>query len=297
MGSSGSPIILFNTFTVIGIHKEADIDYKLNIGTFIGEVIKEINYKENNIKNINLIENEAKENTINKSHNRNKENNNEDNEDNEDEDTIKEEIEHINKQFEGYVVIKSLGYFNYLVIKKGKNELFVAEIYKKSIVGEYFYSYNQILNLLRHPYILKIEEIKYTKDYFCIIKPYIEHYMTLLDCLEKYEGKYKRPFEEDIIQHIMRQLVDVIKYIHGFNIIHRNLKPSKIIVFFENEKDRSDLNMIKATIKIHDFSLAIQLGKNEKAYDAVGSPLYIDPIILKKFCKRSDIYQTGYNEK
>ena len=253
VGSSGSPIILFNTLTVIGIHKEADIDNKLNIGTFIGEVIKEINYKENNIKNINLIENEAKENTINKSHNRNKENNNEDNEDNEDEDTIKEEIEHINKQFEGYVVIKSLGYFNYLVIKKGKNELFVAEIYKKSIVGEYFYSYNQILNLLRHPYILKIEEIKYTKDYFCIIKPYIEHYMTLLDCLEKYEGKYKRPFEEDIIQHIMRQLVDVIKYIHGFNIIHRNLKPSKIIVFFENEKDRSDLNMIKATIKIQDF--------------------------------------------
>ena len=133
-------------------------------------------------------------------------------------------------------------------------------------MDEFFNSYYQILNLLRHPYILKIEEIKYTKDYFCIIKPYIEHYMTLLDCLEKYEGKYKRPFEEDIIQHIMRQLVDVIKYIHGFNIIHRNLKPSKIIVFFENEKDRSDLNMIKATIKIQDFFLAIQLGKNEKAY-------------------------------
>ena len=68
VGSSGSPIILFNTLTVIGIHKEADIDNKLNIGTFIGEVIKEINYKENNINNINLIENEAKENTINKAH-------------------------------------------------------------------------------------------------------------------------------------------------------------------------------------------------------------------------------------
>lgn len=68
IGSSGSPIILFNTLTVIGIHKEADIDNKLNIDTFIGEVIKEINYNKNSINNINLIEDETKDNTINKAH-------------------------------------------------------------------------------------------------------------------------------------------------------------------------------------------------------------------------------------
>lgn len=68
MGSSGSPIILFNTLAIIGIHKEADIDNKLNIDTFIGEVIKEINYNKNSINNINLIEDETKDNTINKAH-------------------------------------------------------------------------------------------------------------------------------------------------------------------------------------------------------------------------------------
>ena len=41
-GSSGSPIILCNNLKVIGIHKESDNKKKLNVGTFIGEAIKEI---------------------------------------------------------------------------------------------------------------------------------------------------------------------------------------------------------------------------------------------------------------
>ncbi len=278
-GSSGAPILNLENFKVIGIHIGEERFGNFNIGELLITPI--LNYYNNN---------------------RNKENNNQDNEDDEDEDTIKEEdkFEHINKKFEGFDIIKSLSYNDYLVIKKGKNDLFVAQIYKilkNSIMDELIKSYNQVLNLLRHPNILIIEEIKCTKDYFCIIKPYIEHYMTLLDCLEKYEGKYKRTFEENIIQHIMRQLVDVIKYIHGFNIIYRNIRIEKIIVFFENEKDREDLNMIKSTIKIQNFDFSIQLGKNEKAYDTLGTPLLSHPIILKKFNKGIDRYQIGYNEK
>ena len=44
-GSSGSPIILYNTLKVIGIHKQGDKNEKLNLGTFIGEAIKAINNK------------------------------------------------------------------------------------------------------------------------------------------------------------------------------------------------------------------------------------------------------------
>ena len=40
-GSSGSPIILLNLMMVIGIHKNTD-SYKVNGGTFIGEIINEI---------------------------------------------------------------------------------------------------------------------------------------------------------------------------------------------------------------------------------------------------------------
>jgi len=41
-GSSGSPIILLNTSYVIGIHKGADKERKLNVGIFIGEAINHL---------------------------------------------------------------------------------------------------------------------------------------------------------------------------------------------------------------------------------------------------------------
>ena len=47
-GSSGSPIILLSLMTVIGIHKNTD-GQNINGGTFIGEIIKEINKKPKNI--------------------------------------------------------------------------------------------------------------------------------------------------------------------------------------------------------------------------------------------------------
>ena len=41
-GSSGSPIILYNLLTVNGILKEGHNEKNLNIGTFIGELIREM---------------------------------------------------------------------------------------------------------------------------------------------------------------------------------------------------------------------------------------------------------------
>ena len=42
-GSAGSPIILFNTLKVIGIHKHGYLSKNINVGTFIGKIFNEIN--------------------------------------------------------------------------------------------------------------------------------------------------------------------------------------------------------------------------------------------------------------
>ena len=55
-GSSGSPIILLNLMMVIGIHKNSDTK-NVNGGTFIGEIINEINNDFNLNKPINIIKN------------------------------------------------------------------------------------------------------------------------------------------------------------------------------------------------------------------------------------------------
>ena len=57
-GSSGSPIILLNDLImVIGIHKNTDSN-KVNGGTFIGEIINEINKDFNLNQQINMIKND-----------------------------------------------------------------------------------------------------------------------------------------------------------------------------------------------------------------------------------------------
>ena len=65
-GSSGSPIILFNLLKVIGIHKFGDLEKKINVGTFIGEILDEIKddiIEENNEKkNIKVKEDEKRNN-------------------------------------------------------------------------------------------------------------------------------------------------------------------------------------------------------------------------------------------
>ena len=69
----------------------------------------------------------------------------------------------------------------------------------------------------------------------------------------KISKKYQSGFPEEIIQHIMRQIVDALNYIHDRNIIHRDLGLDNIMVHFDNEKDRNELNMMKAKIKLNSL--------------------------------------------
>lgn len=56
VGYSGSPIILFTTLKVIGIHKGGETKKNINFGIFIGEILKEINNPQIMIKK-KLVEN------------------------------------------------------------------------------------------------------------------------------------------------------------------------------------------------------------------------------------------------
>ena len=53
-GSGGSPIILFNSLHVIGVHYAYDSNRRVRIGAFIGELIKEIDIDNNKNNNLNM---------------------------------------------------------------------------------------------------------------------------------------------------------------------------------------------------------------------------------------------------
>ena len=189
----------------------------------------------------------------------------------------------------------------FLSTKKGRKEFFATKKISKELVHtknliKYLNNEIAILKSINHPNIVKLEEVKKSKDYYYIVMEYVNG-GELSSCLKKYMKLYNNPFSEEIVQYLMRQIIHALYYIHGKKIIHRDLKLDNIMVHFDNEEDKKCLNMMKAKVKLIDFGFAIQLGKKELTESAVGSPINMDPIILKKFLKRNDPNQLGYDTK
>ena len=212
----------------------------------------------------------------------------------------------MNTQIDDLTLIKCLGKGSfgevYLSSKRGRQGYFATKKISRAKADQpslrkYFTNEIEILNSLNHQNIVKLEEVKKKDDYYYIVMEYING-GSLTDCLKNYQQRYGRAFPEEIVQYLMRQIVDAIKYIHNMKIIHRDLKLDNIMVNFYNEYDKNNLNMMKSTIKIIDFGFAIHLNKNSLAFSALGSPINMDPIILRKFSnKGKDINQLGYDAK
>ena len=195
------------------------------------------------------------------------------------------------QQIEDITLLRLLGKGSYgevyLSLKQNAKKLFATKKVKRKKTDDemtkYFKNEINILRILNHPNIVKLEEIKMDENNYYIVMEYING-GELSDYLKKYIEKYGKPFSEEIVQYLMKQIISALIYIHDLNIIHRDLKLENIMVDFDNEKDKEELNMMKAKIKIIDFGFAIMLSsKFSLTNSAVGTFMYMDPKILKEF--------------
>ena len=191
----------------------------------------------------------------------------------------------------------------YLTMIKGDNsrKLATKKLERSKIEGTEAMKYlkNEILILqkLNHPNIVKYESIKKTKKHFYLVMEFCNG-GELSKALEKYQEKYGKPFSQEIVQHLMRQIIDAFKYIHEQKVVHRDIKLDNILINFESEKDKEDLNMLKAKVKIIDFGFACFVNKSGLLFSTLGSPINMDPIILKKLNSNSKkARQLGYDQK
>ena len=205
-----------------------------------------------------------------------------------------------------FTLIKSIGKGAFgevfLTSKKGTNKLFATKKVSRQkatsqTLRKYFINEIQILKEMNHKNIIHFEAIKQTVHNFYIITEYCNG-GGLYECLNKYRSLYKKAFSEEIVQYLMRQIVDGIKYIHAKKIMHRDLKLENILVNFDNENDKKNLNMLKATVKIIDFGFATHLGSKNVRYSTLGSPINMDPLLLKKMADKDGFTKSlGYDEK
>ena len=191
----------------------------------------------------------------------------------------------------------------YLTRKDGSNNLYATKRMDRTMVDnprykKYFNNEISILKILsNNNNIIHLEKKKETVHNYYLIMEYCNG-GSLQQCLRRYKESYHQPFTEEIVQHLMRQIVGAVKYIHSNGIIHRDLKLDNILVNFQNRKDYDDVNLLKAQIKIIDFGFASSKDDPEWNKTAIGSPLNMDPLILKKFNSgRAETKDSYYDEK
>ena len=164
----------------------------------------------------------------------------------------------MSQKIEDLNLIKFLGKGSYgevyLSKKDNSNKLLATKKISRSFADrpqfqKYFLNEIKILKTINHPNIVKLEEVKKGTHFYYIVMEFINGGM-LSDCLQKYKEKTGNYFPEQIVQYLMRQLIDALIYIHGKNIIHRDIKLENIMVHFDSEIDKENLNMMKAKIKM-----------------------------------------------
>ena len=189
----------------------------------------------------------------------------------------------------------------YLTSKQGTNQKYATKKIDKRFTQnprakKYLDNEISILQEIEHPNIIKLIEVHETTQYIYLVMELCNG-GGLSDCLEDHMKKNKKPFSEEIVQYLMRQIVSGLNYLHKKNILHRDIKLDNILVNFDDEEDRKNRNMMKAKVKIIDFGFARHLEPSQLAYSTLGSPINMDPGILRKLNKMEHSKEYGYDQK
>jgi len=138
----------------------------------------------------------------------------------------------------------------------------------------------KIMASLDHPNIVKVMDYTDESDRLAIVMEYLEGY-TLSDYVKKFGS-----LSPKTVGKLMVSILHAFQYAHEHGIIHRDVKPSNILL-------DDQLNP-----KIMDFGIAKLLTDNSvtRTGTQMGTPTYMSPEQVrdvKDIDKRSDIYSLG----
>ena len=126
-----------------------------------------------------------------------------------------------------------------------------------------------ILRQLAHPHIVSLKEVVVSKvDTFIV--------MELLSGGELFNRIVdKGPFPEPEAANLFAQILLSMEYLHGRNIVHRDVKPENILYLSEGS----------SSIKLIDFGYAGVWAEDKQLTGLCGTPDYVAPEVLT-WCAR-----------
>ena len=117
---------------------------------------------------------------------------------------------------------------------------------------------------------------------------------SLHERLYKYIKVHGKPFTEDMVRYLMKQILIGVKSLHDYGIIHRDLKLGNILLNYHDENDRISQNIFASEIKIIDFNVSY-FPNDSKPKTVVGTIPNMASPIIKNRLKFSQ--ERGYDEK
>lgn len=183
---------------------------------------------------------------------------------------------------------------------KTKEIYAIKKITKKQLESEIIYQYfnNEIFILkhLNHPNIIKFKSLtEYKSDYY-LSTEYCNG-GSLEQAMKYHSDTYGNPISEEIARYFIFNILQGIIYLNKNNLIHRDIKSDNVLLHYENEEDLITHNFLKSKIKIIDFGFARYLEQDELAGSLVGTPMYMEPLILKTFMTSKSRVVDGFYDK
>lgn len=182
-----------------------------------------------------------------------------------------------------------------LVVKK----IFLANITNLKEKG-YIQNEIRILKKIKNNNIINLYNTFQNKDCIYLFLEYCNG-GTIKENLDKYLNKTGKPFPEKYIQHLMKQILLGVKYLHDNGIIHRDLKLNNILLKYKNNYDLNNINILSAQAKIIDFNLSYIKNNYYEPYSVVGTLPNMAPNIIyninnnqkKSYDEKVDIWSVG----
>ena len=141
----------------------------------------------------------------------------------------------------------------------------------------------ELMQFVKHPNILKIEDCFIFKEYVCIVTPYC----PLSNLHDFIINNYPSGMPNKMAAHITYQLFEALRYLHNLNIWHRDIKPENILVINDDEKNPN--------VVLADFGFAKKIEEETYNKEFLGTPEFTAPEMFKleQYTNKVDIYSLG----
>ncbi len=158
-----------------------------------------------------------------------------------------------NLRAEYFEIIKLLGQGSFGKVYQSYNkktfQLVAIKVINKEVMKRkkqltYAVREKEVMQMLDHPFIIKLYQAFQTPKFIYLIMDYVEYGDLLMHIIDRNQ------LEEEEAKFYSAQLILAIEYLHNQDIIYRDLKPENILL------DR------KGNIKLIDFGLAKQLSSS-----------------------------------